>query len=178
MTSQQMRPAGDPPQPPGAVPSLAYASLGRRALAWASTRLLEAAPVQLARPSAFRCAVTIEHDVIRFAPILDPFYILLILIPTSILGFVYNTFFEMAGITLGKLAVGIRVMDEDGHAPGLARSLVRNLLRLIDFLPLFYLVGYCIASGSPTRQRLGDRVAHTYVVSRRDESHRGHEPGR
>jgi hypothetical protein len=42
--------------------------------------------------------------------------------------------------------------------------LVRNILRLVDYWPLFYVVGIIAALTSPARQRLGDRVARTLVV--------------
>jgi uncharacterized RDD family membrane protein YckC len=83
--------------------------------------------------------------------------------------FVYLTAMEAGvGATLGKLALGIRVVREDGGRIDLGGSLVRNLARAIDGLPWIvpYLVGAIVVWNSPTRQRLGDRWAHTVVIPR------------
>ncbi len=69
----------------------------------------------------------------------------------------------LLGGTLGKLALGLRVVDEDGDPISWAAALIRNLLRLVDGL-FFYLIGAIAVWSSPERQRLGDRAAHTYVV--------------
>jgi hypothetical protein len=43
--------------------------------------------------------------------------------------------------------------------------LVRTLGRIVDVLPLFYLVGLiALASSTSPRQRIGDRLAHTTVA--------------
>jgi uncharacterized RDD family membrane protein YckC len=79
----------------------------------------------------------------------------------------YYVLFEwFAGGTLGKLAVGIRVTDEQGNKPSFVKSLVRNLLRIVDGFPYIWpnLVGFIVASTSDKKQRLGDKAAHTLVV--------------
>jgi uncharacterized RDD family membrane protein YckC len=68
------------------------------------------------------------------------------------------------GATWGKLVAGVCVVDVDGRRPTLGAVLVRNILRLLDYWPLFYVVGIIAAMTSPSRQRLGDRVARTLVV--------------
>lgn len=67
------------------------------------------------------------------------------------------------GATVGKRAVGIRVVHEDGSPIGWGGSFVRNVLRLVDGW-FFYLIGAFFASRSPRGQRVGDRAAHTVVV--------------
>ena len=69
----------------------------------------------------------------------------------------------LLGGTLGKLALGLRVVDENGDSITWGAALVRNLLRILDGL-FFYLIGAIAVWSSPLRQRLGDRAAHTYVV--------------
>lgn len=69
------------------------------------------------------------------------------------------------GWTLGKLILSMRVVDRNGDKAGIGRALVRNLLRVVDGL-FTYLVGVVLISASATKQRLGDRVAGTYVVAR------------
>ena len=70
----------------------------------------------------------------------------------------------LIGATLGKWALGLRVVATDGGIPGLARSALRNLLRLVDGLPAFHIVGIFLILRSPERARFGDRVAGTRVI--------------
>ncbi|WP_136688556.1 RDD family protein [Halorhabdus amylolytica] len=77
----------------------------------------------------------------------------------------YHTLLEWRwGKTLGKYLVSIKVTRPDGSTPSFLGSLVRNLLRLVDWLPLFYLVGIVTIAVSKTDRRLGDRVGNTIVV--------------
>ena len=78
--------------------------------------------------------------------------------------FNYFAFMEWRwGQTLGKMAVGLRVTNESGERPGWNDAAIRNLLRLVDVL----LIGPILIATSARRQRLGDRAAHTVVVSAR-----------
>jgi uncharacterized RDD family membrane protein YckC len=72
------------------------------------------------------------------------------------------------GATLGKLAVGVRVRDEDGSPLGWGPAFIRNLARLVDAFPYVvpYVVGAVAVWSGPTRQRLGDRWGHTVVIER------------
>ena len=87
-----------------------------------------------------------------------PFLIYLVVL----LGY-YVVMESQMGGTVGKLALGIRVVNEDGSPVTLQGSLIRNLLRVVDGL-FFYLVGAILIWTSPKKQRLGDRVAKTVVV--------------
>lgn len=70
----------------------------------------------------------------------------------------------LLGQTLGKLAVGIKVVaDATGQAPGIAAVAIRTLLRLIDGL-FSYAVALVSVLASAKRQRLGDMAARTLVV--------------
>ena len=80
------------------------------------------------------------------------------------IGLVYYVSFErLLGGTLGKRALGLRVVDEEGHQITWGASVVRNLLRIVDGF-FFYVVGAIVIWSSPAHQRLGDRAAHTLVV--------------
>jgi len=68
------------------------------------------------------------------------------------------------GATWGKLVAGLRVVDADGRRPTLGMVVVRNILRVVEYYPIFYLVAIVAAMTSPRRQRLGDRLAGTLVV--------------
>jgi uncharacterized RDD family membrane protein YckC len=71
------------------------------------------------------------------------------------------------GATIGKRALGLRVVLENDRNPGVARALVRNLLRAIDALPAFSILGIYLILSSPERARFGDRIAGTRVIIRR-----------
>lgn len=79
--------------------------------------------------------------------------------------FAYFVLFEgYCGQTLGKMVVGVRVVDEQtGQLPGLGKAAIRTVLRLVDGL-LGYLVAWIAVLVSARRQRLGDMAAHTLVI--------------
>jgi uncharacterized RDD family membrane protein YckC len=80
----------------------------------------------------------------------------------------YFTLMEgFLGATVGKFVTGIRVVKVDGSKLDFGAAFLRNILRVIDELPFFipYLVGAILIWTSPTKQRLGDRVAKTVVVT-------------
>ncbi len=86
---------------------------------------------------------------------------------TSLLAFGYFVVLEAtAGATLGKMALGMRVVKEDGSPCDWKASLIRNVLRVIDGL-FGYLLGAILIWTSDKKQRLGDRVAKTVVISTR-----------
>ena len=71
----------------------------------------------------------------------------------------------LTGQTVGKLLLGVRVQRTDGSRPSAAAIAGRTVLRLIDWLPLLYLVGFIAMMATGTRrQRLGDLAANTAVT--------------
>jgi uncharacterized RDD family membrane protein YckC len=90
----------------------------------------------------------------------------LLALAVAIAGLVAPAVFEVAGrgFTPGKAACGLRVVSLGGAAPTLRALLVRNLLRLVDALPVGYLAGGVSMLASDMTQRLGDRAAGTLVV--------------
>ncbi len=68
------------------------------------------------------------------------------------------------GQTIGKRLVRLRVMDAQGLRLQFHQILIRNLLRFVDMLPAFYLVGGLACYFSRRAQRLGDLAANTIVV--------------
>ena len=78
----------------------------------------------------------------------------------------YYIFFEMLwnGQSPGKRLVGLRVLKADGTPITLTESIVRNLVRLIDFLPIFYGLGVIVMFVNTQSRRLGDLAAGTLVV--------------
>ena len=68
------------------------------------------------------------------------------------------------GWTVGKKFLRMRVVNADGDKIGLLKSAIRNLLRMVDGLPAFNILGMVLIGRSPKGQRFGDRIAKTYVV--------------
>ena len=68
------------------------------------------------------------------------------------------------GQTPGKRALELRVIADDGAPIGWLASIVRNLLRTVDFLPFGYGVGLVASFSDPWGRRLGDMVAKTMVI--------------
>jgi uncharacterized RDD family membrane protein YckC len=78
----------------------------------------------------------------------------------------YDVCFEVlaSGRTPGKRMNGLRVVLTDGSPVRFLSSAIRNLMRLVDFLPTFYLVGIAAILSTGKNQRLGDLAAGTLVV--------------
>lgn len=78
----------------------------------------------------------------------------------------WHVFFEVRkqGRTPGKRALRLRVIDARGLPVSLYQSLVRNIVRALDFAPAFYGIGALVTMLTPSRRRLGDLVADTLVV--------------
>jgi uncharacterized RDD family membrane protein YckC len=68
------------------------------------------------------------------------------------------------GTTIGKKLIGIKVVDDRGRVPGIVPALIRNVLRIVDILPQFYIIGIVLIFTNDDNQRLGDMVGGTYVV--------------
>jgi uncharacterized RDD family membrane protein YckC len=75
----------------------------------------------------------------------------------------------LTGATPGKLLTGLRVVDERGARPGLGRATGRTVMWAVDAAPwIFPLVGFVTGLTTVGHRRVGDMVAKTYVVGRRD----------
>lgn len=68
------------------------------------------------------------------------------------------------GQTIGKKLFRLRVVDADGLKLSASQVLIRNILRMVDVLPGFYMIGGISALISPRYQRLGDIAGRTYVI--------------
>src|SRR5438445_3561769 len=77
----------------------------------------------------------------------------------------YFLFFEWLwhGQTPGKRLLGIRVIQLRGTGISFDQAAIRNLLRVVDSLPLYGL-GFCVAACNRRHRRLGDLAANTLVV--------------
>ncbi|WP_374353495.1 RDD family protein [Chitinimonas sp.] len=76
------------------------------------------------------------------------------------------------GRTLGKRAMGLQVVRDDGLPVGWRESSLRNLLLVADFMPFMYATGLISMLVDGRFRRLGDLVAGTMVVYRARPSQR------
>jgi len=90
----------------------------------------------------------------------------LFLISLFALEWLYPVVFELTrmGATPGKRALGLRVVMDSGLPVTPAASLLRNLLRVADFMPGAYAAGVAAMLLRPDCKRLGDMAAGTLVV--------------
>lgn len=78
----------------------------------------------------------------------------------------------MNGQTPGKRTMMIRVIRDDG-TPATALDIVtRNLMRIIDSIPLVYVVGGVSALVHPQHKRIGDIAAGTIVIKESEADYR------
>ena len=81
----------------------------------------------------------------------------------AFLGLVYATYFTgTTGQTLGKIAMGLRVVDRVGHPPGYLRALGRATVGVLGILAGF--AGAVPMFFDPARRGLHDRIFRTRVV--------------
>jgi uncharacterized RDD family membrane protein YckC len=137
--------------PEGVELRLPVAGLAPRALAWLVDAMIKGA--------IFVAALTVRG-------VMGGTSVALYLLVTFLLLWFYNVLFEVFrhGATPGKSALGIRVVNSNGTPVGWTGSLIRNLIRNIDFLPGVYLFGFISVMLSEKFQRLGDLAAGTLVV--------------
>ncbi len=82
----------------------------------------------------------------------------------------YYIFFEILwnGQSPGKRWVGLRVIRVDGTPITASEAVIRNLVRIIDFLPTAYGVGVVTMFINANSRRVGDLAAGTIVVHDRE----------
>jgi uncharacterized RDD family membrane protein YckC len=71
------------------------------------------------------------------------------------------------GQTPGKKLCKIRVIQQSGRQITFFEAMTRNLIRVVDMLPGFYLVGIIAMVSNRQHQRLGDLAAATLVIHER-----------
>src|SRR6185503_2095102 len=81
----------------------------------------------------------------------------------------YYIVFELVwnGQSIGKRAIGLRVVREGGRPITFVSSAIRNLIRIVDFLPMFYGIGVVVMFVDRRARRLGALAGGTLVVKER-----------
>lgn len=141
--------------PEGVVFSFELATPVTRALAWAvDAAAIAAGGVILGQIARF--AGKVNADLASAIGVVGYF----------IISLVYAILLEWRwrGQTIGKRLFGLRVIDVHGLRLQLPQIALRNLLRFVDMLPAFYLLGGATAIFSRNGQRLGDMAASTIVT--------------
>lgn len=94
---------------------------------------------------------------------------LLGIMPAAAIYVLYHPILEplMAGRTPGKRMAGLRVLTLEGQVPTIGALITRNVFRLVDSLPLSYVVGLLFVFFGRSHRRLGDLAAGTVVAVER-----------
>lgn len=140
------------PTPEGVDVDLPLAGLGSRFVAALIDGLIWGPPI---------IALLIVAGSLR-----NGFQVAIVLITMFLVVFGYDIAFEVLnrGRTPGKAAVRLRAVRASGGPVRFLDSAVRNLLRIVDWLPFFYAIGLFAILTTRSNQRLGDLTAGTLVV--------------
>lgn len=88
------------------------------------------------------------------------------LLPAAAIYFLYHPLLEivMQGRTPGKRMAGIRIVTERALTPDAGALIIRNVFRLVDSLPAFYVLGLVVAMVTARQVRIGDLAAGTLLI--------------
>jgi uncharacterized RDD family membrane protein YckC len=141
---------------------LPVAGIGYRCLAW----LVDATLLFFFWVVAYFVFTLLVTDVLHFLRGLSGLAQTLLGVGLFATQWLYWTLTEvfLNGQTLGKRVLGIRVVRADGSPVGLYESAVRNLCRVVDFLPVIYATGCITMLLNRQHRRLGDLLAGTLLV--------------
>lgn len=98
-------------------------------------------------------------------------FVLTVLVPAVAIYGLWHPVLEVVlkGETPGKRWTGIRTVTLDGRTPSPGPLLIRNLFRVLDSLPTFYVLGLAFCAFTRQQIRLGDIAAGTLLVYRPKE---------
>ena len=93
-------------------------------------------------------------------------YFLWVWLPVIVIYVMYHPIVEifMRGSTPGKRMAGVRIVTRSGDIPGVGALLIRNVFRIVDSLPVAYLVGLATAIATSQHVRIGDIAAGTLLI--------------
>jgi len=141
--------------PEGVVFALQLASPVTRFLAWALDLVCISTATSLLG-AVFQLLGIISLDLSRALTIVGFFVIQI--------GYGFFCEWLWRGQTFGKRLLRLRVVDAYGMRLQFSQIVIRNLLRFVDMLPAFYLVGGITTLLNARTQRLGDLAANTVVI--------------
>jgi len=94
-----------------------------------------------------------------------------------IFGYFWVSEAAWSGQTIGKKAFRLRAVGDRGEPLTFVQAGVRNIVRIVDFLPYAYGVGMAVLFANGRGQRLGDLAAGTIVVKDSDSVQLWQLPG-
>lgn len=114
----------------------------------------------------FVAAAWLEYGTMRFVGAPTGPALFAVFLAPLIIYFFYHPFLEllMRGQSPGKRMAGVRIVTLAGGTPGAGAVLIRNVFRLIDSLPAFYVLGLAMTFFTAQRVRIGDMAAGTLLV--------------
>lgn len=90
----------------------------------------------------------------------------LIQVISLVIGFLYFVLMESSSkqATLGKLALGLIVVDQNGAPLSFGKAALRFVGKMVSGIILC--IGYIMAAFTPRKQALHDMIAGTYVIKK------------
>jgi uncharacterized RDD family membrane protein YckC len=103
---------------------------------------------------------------------LNSVYITILLLMVFLIQYGYWVFFEMIfnGATIGKKIMNLTVIKKTGESINIIESIIRNLIRVVEFLPAFFFLGAVSILLSKKNQRIGDYAANTIVIRKSNQN--------
>ena len=97
---------------------------------------------------------------------LNYYYLAVVIILKLIIDVLYFPIFEMLtnGQTPGKKLIGLRVLRETGESVDLIDSFLRNLVKLLVFVPIINIIDFGLMTYNKKHKRIGDYIGNTIVV--------------
>ncbi|HEV2695959.1 MAG TPA: RDD family protein [Verrucomicrobiae bacterium] len=141
--------------PEGVVFALQLASPVTRFLAWS---------VDLACITAGTSVLSIALHLLAIISVDFSRAITILMFFVAQIGYGFFCEWLWRGQTIGKRMLRLRVVDAYGLRLQFSQIVIRNLLRFVDMLPAFYLVGGIATLLNARTQRLGDLAANTVVI--------------
>ena len=149
---------------------LQLAGVASRAVAYGIDLLWQTVPliamiVGLFALAPFQHAAAVEQEANQ-PPTFTLLFQAVVALSLFVVNFGYFAFFELVwhGQTPGKRAMGLRVVKDGGYPLDGRAALVRNFLRVVDFLPSGYFLGMAVLFAGRQGKRAGDYAAGTLVI--------------
>lgn len=103
---------------------------------------------------------------------LNQFFVAILIVLNFVIFLGYFIIFEMAlnGQTPGKKLLRLRVIKENGEPVGIWESLVRNIVKILDYIPILNFIDLFILIFSDKYKRIGDYAASTIVIKVKKEN--------
>jgi uncharacterized RDD family membrane protein YckC len=105
-------------------------------------------------------AVGVDNGIVTLLGVIGAF--------VTIFGYFWVSEALWSGQTVGKRAFRLRVVGDRGEPLTFMQAGIRNVVRIVDFLPYAYGVGLIVLFANGKGKRLGDLAAGTIVVKDSD----------